>query len=367
MQMSDFYSGLRDSVGDRPLLVVLGVCVLILLLDLVRQLSSGALPARNLAIFLKNGIVLGLIVGLAGVGLSMIYSILGFANFAHGDYLTTGAFAGWMTSYMIAGFGAFGLGDLFLIGIAGDATTVGVGAGVATTPIAILAGLLVAIVFTVFLSVAIDRLIYSRLRDEEGITLVFTSLGVALVLRYLIAFVWGQNSTGLTSTAEPKFSVSSIGLQINAHEITVAVCSLLLMFAVHYLLQYTKLGIAMRAMADNRDLASVTGIPTDRIVRSTWVIGGGLTGAAGYLMTLESGTLAFNTGWTLLLLIFAAVILGGIGSIYGAIFGGLLIGVASTVSLVWLPSGFTQAAAFALMIVVLIVRPNGLFGGVTTA
>jgi len=123
----------------------------------------------------------------------------------------------------------------------------------------------------------------------------------------------------------------------------------------------------MRATADNQDLARVTGIPTERVVRATWMVGGGLAGASGFLLALERGTLSFNLGWLLLLLIFAAVILGGIGSIYGAIVGGVLIGLTNSVSLVWIPSSLSTAAAFAIMIFVLLLKPDGLFGGVRTA
>jgi branched-chain amino acid transport system permease protein len=123
----------------------------------------------------------------------------------------------------------------------------------------------------------------------------------------------------------------------------------------------------MRAMADNEDLARVTGIPTERVIRATWIIGGGLTGLAGYVFVLWKGTLGFNDGWLLLLLIFAAVILGGIGSIYGAMVGGVVIGLTASVSVVWIPASFSRAAAFAVMILILLVRPEGVFAGRSTA
>jgi len=154
---------------------------------------------------------------------------------------------------------------------------------------------------------------------------------------------------------------------LNAQELTLVIVAVGLMVATHFLLQRTKLGTAMRAMADNKDLALITGIPTERVVTATWLIGGALTGAAGYLLVTASGSLAFNFGWQELLLIFAAVILGGIGSVYGAIAGGLLIGLVFAMSTIWIPSDFNQAAAFAVMILALLFRPEGLFGGVTTA
>ena len=154
---------------------------------------------------------------------------------------------------------------------------------------------------------------------------------------------------------------------MTSNEVTLVAVAVVLMAGLHLMLQRTKLGTAMRAMADNEDLALVTGIPTERVIRATWVIGGGFTGAAGYLLALERGTLSFNLGWVLLLLIFAAVILGGIGSIYGAMAGGLIIGIVDSVSLIWIPSSFTTAAAFGIMILMLLFKPDGLFGGVTTA
>ena len=361
------YSRGRTLLAEQPLALLVGVVCALLAVDLVRQLLNGSLSVLSLAIFLKDGLILGLVVGLAGVGLSMTYAILNFANFAHGDYITSGAFAGWATTYLIAGLGSAGAGDLFLLGVSGSADAGTVGASVASTPLAIVVGLVVAILFTIGLALAIDRVVYKPMRDQEGIALLIASIGVALALRYLLAFVFGTSRPGITGGSLPGVTIPGLGIQINAHEATLTVCAVGLMLGVHVLLQRTKLGTAMRAMADNTDLARVTGIPTERVVRATWIIGGGLTGAAGYLVTLETGTIAFDFGWVLLLLIFAAVILGGIGSVYGAMFGGLTIGIASTVSLVWIPSDFTTAAAFVVMIIMLLVKPSGLFSGVTTA
>jgi branched-chain amino acid transport system permease protein len=198
--------------------------------------------------------------------------------------------------------------------------------------------------------------------------LLIASVGVALVLRYAIAFVYTSSTRGVTASA-PRFEHPAIFWtgSLNLHQITMVVAALVLMICVHLMLQYTTLGKAMRAMADNKDLALITGIPTERVVLATWVIGAGLAGVAGYLVVLDRGTITYNLGWFLLLLIFAAVILGGIGSIYGAIIGALVIGLAINVSLVWIPSDLNEIAAFGLMILVLIFRPEGLLGGVRTA
>ncbi|MFC7202007.1 branched-chain amino acid ABC transporter permease [Haloferax namakaokahaiae] len=310
----------------------------------------------------------GLVIGLAGIGLSMTYSILNFANFSHGDYITAGAFSGWATTYLLAGLGRADIGALLLVGAGGSVYGGTLGIGMLSTPVAVVAGIIIAGGFTILLSLGVDRFIFRPIRDEGGITLLITSIGVAFALRYLMQFVFGSDVRG--TTAQPP----SVGLYfidgtifIDAHDITLLVVAGGLMLGVHLLLQRTKLGKAMRAMADNEDLARITGIPTEQVVRATWIIGGGLTGIAGYMFVLWKGTLGFNDGWLLLLLIFAAVILGGIGSIYGAITGGIVIGMTASLSVLWIPSAFARAAAFVVMIVILLVKPSGLFSGRATA
>ncbi len=347
----------------------LGIVGLVLLADIGIRLAQGRLALSTLSSFFWSGILVGLIFGLAGVGLSMTYSILNFANFSHGDLLTAGAFGGWSATYVIAGFGVADFGSRLLVRADGGARPADLGVSVLSTPVSILVGLLVAVGVTILVALAIDRLVYKPMRSESGIALLIASIGVALVLRYLIQFVYGSPNRGVTESVSQWDLLpflSEYGT-VHPHDFTLMVTAVGLMFGVHVLLQYTKLGTAMRAMADNEDLALVTGIPTERVVTWTWIIGGGLTGAAGYLVVLERGVIDFNLGWGLLLFIFAAVILGGIGSIYGAISGGLIIGLTSELSRIWIPSDFTTAAAFALMIIVLVVKPSGLFGGVKTA
>ncbi|SFC18933.1 branched-chain amino acid transport system permease protein [Halobiforma haloterrestris] len=347
-------------------LLLAGVGVLIL--DLLRRLAVGDLGASTLTTFLWRGLVDGLIVGLAAVGLSMTYSILRFANFSHGDLVTTGAFSGWTAVWVIGGLGAADLGSRLLLNADRSTSARALDVHVYAEPLAIVAGLVIAALVTILVALAIDRLVYRRMRDSGGIPLLIASVGVALVLRYLIVFLYGERTRGVVRSSpsiDHPLLFWTDGVVV--HELIMVGSAVVLMVGLHVLLQYTKLGTAMRAMADNRDLALITGIPTERVILATWVIGAGLTGVAGYLIVLEQETLNFNTGWFLLLLIFAAVILGGIGSIYGAITGGLIIGLADNVMLVWISGDLTRVAAFMLMILILIFRPQGLFGGVETA
>jgi branched-chain amino acid transport system permease protein len=357
-------------VRDRPLLAAMVAFAAGLALDVLRRIAGGSLAIGDVISHVWNGTILGMAIGLAGIGLALTYSILSFANFAHGDILTSGAFAGWITTFVIAGFGKFSMEALVHIGGPFSVNTNTLGVSVTNTPLAIAAGLVVAAVVTAGLALLIDRLVFKPMREASGISLLIASVGVALALRYLIVFTLQSSSRGLTAgQLTPNWTVPIAGaaIRISAHEVTLIALAAVLMLATHLLLRYTKLGTAMRAMADNEDLARVTGIPTERVILTTWLLGGALTGSAGYLIALEQGTLSVTLGWGLLLLIFAAVILGGIGSVYGAMIGGLVIGVASRLSLIWLPESFILVAAFLVMIAMLLIRPSGLLGGVTTA
>lgn len=364
-------TGLQTRLGEPSPQELFGLAlaggVVVLVADLVRLVVVGELAFDRLLSLLWNGLVDSLYIGLAAIGLSMTYSILRFANFSHGDLLTVGAFSGWTVAYLLGGIGAAGFGSRLLLNADGSTSAGALGMSIVASPLAILLGLLAAAGLTILVALAIDRLVYKRLRRADGITLLIASVGVALAVRYLIAIVYTQDTRGVVASA-PFWEPSWLPVgPINLHEMTLVVSALALIVGVHLLLQYTKLGKSMRAMSDNRDLALVTGISTERVITATWVIGAGLAGVAGYLIVLDRSQITINLGWFLLLLVFAAVILGGIGSIYGALAGSLVIGTTINLSLVWIPSDLNQVAAFVLMILVLIYKPEGLFEGVDTA
>ena len=374
----------------RPGKTLLVAFALVVTVDLLLKLAGvsvlvfgGTLTVSRLVAAVSDGVARGLIFGLAGVGLSITYSILNFANFSHGDLVTTGAFTGWGVAYLIVGSGTLTAGELLLVRPGGVGTPGEIGANVTTAPLAIVAGLLFAGVATAAVALAVDRIVYRPLRDREGIILLISSVGVAFTLRYIMQFVYGSSTRRVTSAINQdtpaaelfgatvvtsQGDLNVLGLfQYDVTQATLIVVSVSLMVALHLMLQRTKLGVAMRAMADNEDLALITGIPTERIVTATWLIGGAITGVSGFLIVLTR-SIRFNFGWLLLLLIFAAVILGGIGSIYGAIAGGLVIGLTLTLSTIWIPSDFSpRVIAFLAMIFALLYRPEGLFGGVSTA
>lgn len=274
------------------------------------------------------GIVLGSIFALGAVGLSLIYAILRFPHFAHGDFMTLGAYIS-----------------------LGVVTTFGI-----PPIIALPFGAAGAVLF----AIAIDQTIYRRLRKTQPVILLISSVGTALILRALLQMVFGSETQVYQSGIQMPYRFGDFRIK-PAHFMIVGVAAALVL-ALHLFLQKTRVGKAMRAMSDNRDLAQVTGISVDRIVVWTWGIGIALAATAGVLLGMDT-RLHPTMGWNILLPVFAAAILGGIGSPYGAIAGGLVIGIVQEWSTTFISPAYKPAVAFAIMVLMLLVRPTGLFSG----
>lgn len=274
------------------------------------------------------GIVLGSIISLGAIGLSLVYGILRFPHFAHGDLITLGAYLALVL--------------------------------VTAAQLPVLLALPVAAAGTAAVAVAIDQVLYRRLRKVAPVILLIASVGVALILRSLIQLIWGPSNhvyeTGI------QFPWRLMGVNIKPDHLIIVGGVVLLVMALHLFLQKTKTGKAMRAMSDNADLAQVTGIRVNSVIIWTWIIGAVLAAAAGIFLGMDT-RLHPVMGWRILLPVFAAAILGGIGKPYGAIAGGLIIGLAQEYSTVVLSPSYKPAVAFALMVLMLIVKPTGLFGG----
>ncbi|MFB6194478.1 MAG: branched-chain amino acid ABC transporter permease [Halobaculum sp.] len=299
--------------------------------------------------YLVNGLVFSSIVVLGSTGLSVIYDIAGFANFAHGDTMTVGAYAAF------AVVGVVGLGGPTVAGLP------------ATVFLAVAVGAATAAV----VAVITHRLLYEWM-ETDAIGLLITSIGVAFVYRGLVRGVFGETfrSYGVEQSGPIPVISRSLGVAVTERGLVMVVGAVLLIVGLHVLLQYTTLGRKMRAMADNPGLARASGIRTERITLATWVIGAGLAGTAGVFLGLFN-QLTPRMGFSLLLLVFAAVILGGIGSAYGAMLGGLLIGLVEQLPPVLRSVGvpvddeYSAALVFLVMVVVLLVRPRGIAGEVS--
>jgi branched-chain amino acid transport system permease protein/neutral amino acid transport system permease protein len=267
---------------------------------------------------------------LGAIGVSLVFSILRFAHFAHGDIMSLGAY--------------FAL------------------VGVASLQLPMVAVFPFAVLLTGLAGVAIDRLTYYRLRSSGGspIIMLISSVGVALMLRSLIQIIWGPSNVSYRSGVSRSNQI--LGINIQPEQILIVAGAALLVVLLHLFLHGTKIGKAMRAMSDNMDLARVTGINTELVIFWMWMLAGALAGAAGIFLGMDT-RLNPLMGWHLLLPVFAAAILGGIGNFYGAILGGFTIGIIQELSTLVINSAYKPAVAFAIMVLMLVFRPMGLLGG----
>jgi neutral amino acid transport system permease protein len=288
---------------------------------------------------LLNGLSVGSILALAAVGLTLTYGILRLSNFAHGDYMTLGAYVTWLSN-------SFGL-NIWLSMVVGAFGTIG--------------GMLVA-----------EKLLWQPMRDKRATptTLIIISIGLALFIRSAVLFIWGSSNQQYDLPVVPAINLTALlglpetvpALRIAYYRVVVMVMTVLVILGLHFILQNSKIGKAMRAVADNIDLARVSGIDVERVVLWTWVITGSLTAIAGSMYGLIT-TVRPNMGWFLILPMFASVILGGIGNPYGAIAGAFVIGIAQEVSVAFLGPDYKLGVALLIMVVLLLFRPQGLFKG----
>jgi neutral amino acid transport system permease protein len=283
----------------------------------------------DLAQLIANGIAVGSIIALAAVGLTLTYGILRLANFAHGDFMTLGAYVTWLAN---------------------------------TNGVNIWISALVGIIGTVLAMLVAEFLLWRPMRESRATatTLIIISIGLALFLRNGIIFIWGAGNQSYDLPVVRAIDI--FGVKVAFYRIVVVALAIIAIAALHFLLQNTKIGKAMRAVADNIDLARVSGINVERVVIWTWVITGTLTALGGTMYGLITAVRP-NMGWFLILPMFASVILGGIGNPYGAILGALIIGVAQELSVPLLGSEYKLGVALLAMVLVLLARPQGLFKG----
>jgi len=279
--------------------------------------------------YIVNGIAVGSIIALAAIGLTLTYGILRLSNFAHGDFMTLGAYITWAAN--IRGV------NIWL-------------------------SMIIAVVATVGAMLLCEALIWKQMRDRRAssTTLTIISIGLALFLRNGIILIWGGTNLSYNLPIAPAIDI--LGIKVAYYRLIVMGLTVLAVLGLHFLLQNTKIGKAMRAVADDLDLARVSGIKVERVVLWTWTIAGTLTALGGAMYGLIAAVRP-NMGWFLILPMFASVILGGIGNPYGAIAGAMVIGIAQEVSVPWLGSEYKLAVALLIMVVMLLVRPQGLFKG----
>lgn len=296
-------------------------------------LESGVSTWTRVSGLFVIGLKLGAIIALSSIGLSLIFGVTGLVNFAHGDLVTLGAvLAFW--------FNAAGGGPRWHI--------------------------LLAAIPAIFLVAGFGGLqehqLWRRLRSRGTglVAMIVVSIGLSFVIRYLILVVFSGLPRPYRDYAIQD-DISILGVTTVPKNLAIIGFTAVVLALVGMFLTRTKLGTAMRAVADNSDLAESSGIDVQRVIRVTWIVGGGLAGLAGVMFGI-SEQVQWDMGAKLLLLIFAAVILGGLGTAYGAMLGGFIVGVAVEMSTLVIPVEFKTAIALGILIAMLLVRPQGLLG-----
>lgn len=288
---------------------------------------------------LINGISLGSIYALIALGYTMVYGILQLINFAHSEV------------YMVGAFAAFYVGKLL---------------GLDQHPgfFALVVLLLSAIIVCSLLGITIERLAYRPLRKAPKLNILITAIGVSLLLQYSGQILFGADPKLFPEVIKDTtlFSIGSV--EVRSLDMTILIVSALVMIGLHFLVHHTKVGTAMRAVSSNANVASLMGINVDRIITYTFVIGSSLAGVASVLVGLKYPKIDPLMGMLFGIKAFVAAVLGGIGSLPGAMLGGVILGLCEEMVVGYLSSTYRDALAFGILILILLVRPAGLLGTV---
>jgi branched-chain amino acid transport system permease protein len=297
---------------------------------------------RELIQTIINGLTTGFLYALIALGYSMVYGVLKLLNFAHGDLYMVGAYIGY---FVIQWFGG-------------------------PTGLSIPVPLLLLIMFTLaaggagVLGVLIERFAYRPLRDAPRIAPLITALGVSFILENSVLLLFGGFTKSYSTPSFIKFSTGiHVGdVNIDAVQITILVGSLLMMYGLIVLVNRTTLGKSMRAVASDREAAEMLGINVDRTIAYTFFIGSALAGVAGVMSGLAFNEISNTIGFLAGLKAFTAAVVGGIGSIPGAMIGGLFIGMCESFASSYISTQFTDLIVFGILIATMLIRPTGIFG-----
>lgn len=296
---------------------------------------------------LFDGILVGSILSLGAIGLTLIMHILRFANFSHAELISMGAY---FTLTLDAVFNAL-------------SNALNSKLPMLSVSVSLLIAMFCALLITGIVAAIIDRLVFKRLREQAGpLTMVFASFGIGLIIRNVIGLVYGLKSIHYNNDIAFAMMLSSDPLLlVKADQLFILALTLLVMVSLHLFMSRTSVGFALLAISENPVLAQINGINLASMVRLAWMLGGALAAIAGVCYALNN-QLSPVMGRDLVLSLFAAAIVGGIGSVYGAALGGLIVGLASSLALLVIPTGYKPAVPFLIILLVLYLRPNGLFG-----
>ncbi len=290
---------------------------------------------------LINGIALGSIYGLIAIGYTMVYGIIGMINFAHGDIFMVGAFIALITFLAL------------------------VSMGLTAVPLALFVVLLVAMALTALYGWAVERLAYRPLRHSFRLAPLISAIGMSIVLQNYVQIAQGARVKPLPPLIPGGHTLihsADFDVRLSNVQILIVITTFVLMLAFSWLIAKTRLGRDMRACEQDLRMASLLGVDTDRTISLTFVIGAALASVAGIMYLLYYGVIDFFIGFVAGVKAFTAAVLGGIGSIPGAMLGGLLIGLIETFWSAYFSIEYKDVAAFSILIVVLIFLPTGILG-----
>lgn len=289
---------------------------------------------------LINGLTLGSVYGLIAIGYTMVYGIIGMINFAHGDV------------YMVSAYlAAIGIALLSFFGFE-------------SFPFIIFGTLLFTIAVTGMYGYAIERIAYKPLRNSTRLAPLISAIGMSLILQNYVQISQGARQQGIPTMLDGalRFHIGEGFVQLTYTKLFIIVASIAGMLILTYIIKYTRLGRMCRATQQDRKMAQILGINTDRVISYVFVIGAAMAALAGVLITLNYGTFDFNAGFIIGIKAFTAAVLGGIGSLPGAMLGGIILGVAEAQFSGLVNSDFKDVFAFSLLVTIMIFRPQGLLG-----
>ena len=289
---------------------------------------------------LVNGLILGATYGLIAVGYTMVYGIIGMINFAHGDI------------YMIAAY----LTAIFL--------ALFLGGGIANAAIAILLTLIFVLIVTGLYGYAIEKVAYRPLRGSGRLSPLISAIGMSLVLQNYVQISQGARNQGIPSLISGSLAlpVGEGVVMITYVQLLILLVSILSMGLLAYIIKFTPLGRACRATQQDIKMAAILGINTDKIISTVFVIGAVMAAVAGILVTLNYGSFDFYVGFVTGIKAFTAAVLGGIGSLPGALLGGLLLGLSESLFSGFVNADYKDVFAFSLLVLILIFKPSGILG-----
>ncbi len=289
---------------------------------------------------LINGLTLGSVYGLIAIGYTMVYGIIGMINFAHGEV------------YMISAYlSAIGLALLTFFGLE-------------SFPLLMFGTLLFTVCVTGLYGWTIERIAYRPLRNSTRLAPLISAIGISLILQSYVQLSQGARQQGIPTLLDGafRFSVGEGFLQISYTKIFILVAAFVGMAALTWLINCTRLGRMCRATQQDRKMAQILGIDTDRVISWVFVIGAAMAALAGLLITLNYGTFDFYAGFVIGIKAFTAAVLGGIGSLPGAMLGGLILGVSEAQFSGMVNTDYKDVFSFSLLVLILIFRPQGLLG-----